>query len=141
MAKKKSIAKKSVPADSTLLRIAGKVGELAGKAMNQKDQLVALATDAIDNMRSKISSPNNSKKAARVTPTQPSKTKAPKKVASKNSAAAGSSAKKTPVKAVKKSRPVSKKASTVSASKTATSKSGSKKLLKKAVSKKGKPRN
>lgn len=88
MAKKKSIAPKT-----TLIKIAEKVGELAGRTMNEKDHIVAMATNAIDSVKEKIHtittpSKKNIKKAIK---------KPAKKVAKK-----ANSVKKNAGKAVKK---------------------------------------
>lgn len=49
MAKKKSNSKKS-----TMLKIAEKVGELAGKMVNEKEHLVEMASGAIKSVKEKI---------------------------------------------------------------------------------------
>lgn len=128
MAKKKSTTKKSTTGDTALLRIAGKVGELAGRAMNQKDHLVALATDAIETVRAKITSTS----ANDSLPKKPAVAKKPASTKSTASKKAGAS------KAVKKSS--AKKASTPAADKAvakkSTAKTASTRVATKAVVKK-----
>ncbi len=51
MTKRKSSPKKVVQEKSTMIKIAEKVGELAGKIVNQKDHLIAMADDAIESVR------------------------------------------------------------------------------------------
>ncbi len=65
MATKKNNAKKSAPAKSTLIKIAEKVGELAGKLVNEKEHLVEMAGGAIKSVKSTIHKITAEKKSAK----------------------------------------------------------------------------
>ncbi|MFT3909340.1 MAG: hypothetical protein QM737_07950 [Ferruginibacter sp.] len=53
MATKKQVSKKG-KSKSTMIRIAEKVGEIAGRIMNEKDHLVSIAGEAIDSVKSAV---------------------------------------------------------------------------------------
>ena len=70
MATKKAISKKATQQKSTMIKIAEKVGELAGRIVNEKDHLVAMADGAIESVKAtvhNITAPkkNTLKKAAK----------------------------------------------------------------------------
>ncbi|MBK9731533.1 MAG: hypothetical protein IPO83_09615 [Chitinophagaceae bacterium] len=115
MAKKKSSSKKSAPEKSTMIKIAGKVGELAGKLVNEKNHLMEVAGGAIDKVKTAVHD-ITARKVPEV---------------NKNAA------KKTAKKAVKKtSKPAAKKASKAAVVKKAPPvKKGGKKIEKKGATK------
>ena len=65
MANKKSNLKKSIPEKSTLIIIAEKIGELAGRIANQKDHLVEAAGDAIESIKKVVKHTSNKKPVAK----------------------------------------------------------------------------
>lgn len=97
MATRKSKATKVTAEKPTMIKIAEKVGEIAGRIVNEKEHLTSMATGAIDSVKStlnKITAPK--KKIA----------KKAKKVVKK---AASKSANKSANKIVKKAAVVKKK--------------------------------
>lgn len=115
MAKKKSITKKSIPQKTTMIKIAEKVGEIAGRIVNEKDHLVEMAGGAIDSVKTAVKNITSSKKKATV---KKAAKKAVKKIAEKIEK--------------KVVRPAAKKVKKVASSKKAAA---VKKVIKKAVKK------
>src|SRR6187431_1030334 len=95
MAKQKQAPVKGANEKTILTKIAGKVGYLAGGIAGRKDQLVEMAGDAIDSVKSTFQEMTSGKKTG--------KKEAPKAGAKKTAAKAAEPAKrKTPVSATKK---------------------------------------
>ena len=92
MAVKKKTTKKAAP-KSTMVKIAEKVGEVAGKISVQKDHLVEMADHAIESVRSTIHD---------FTAKKPAVKKAVKKIVKKASPAAVKKTAKKTVNALKK---------------------------------------
>ncbi|MEP7164282.1 MAG: hypothetical protein ABI741_06290 [Ferruginibacter sp.] len=115
MATKKNISKQSTPEKTTMVKIAEKVGEVAGKISVKKDHLVDMATGAIDSVKSTI----HNISVAAANKTAPKKTakavvkkvvkKAAKKITKSPVVKKAATAKKAVKKAVKKA-PAAKKA-------------------------------
>ena len=80
MAKKKNNSKKPIAEKSTMIKIAEKVGELAGRIVNEKDHLVEMAGGAIDSVKTAVQHITASTKKATV---KKAAKKAVKKVAKK----------------------------------------------------------
>ena len=62
MEKTKSKSKDVEEEKSTMIKIAEKVGELAGNIVNQKNQFIAMADDAIESVRTTIHDLTDKKK-------------------------------------------------------------------------------
>jgi hypothetical protein len=65
MATRKKNEKKAAPAKSTMIKIAEKVGELAGKIVNEKEHLVEMAGGAIKSVKATIHNITATKKTAK----------------------------------------------------------------------------
>ena len=116
--KKKSV-KKAQKKEDTLMKVAGAIGTIAGKISNQKDNLVAVANNAIDSVKKVVENIGTKKQAVRKIAIKKAAKKAIKKIA-------------TPlIKKVKKSAGT-KKAAPVKKVATKTAKSPVKKATKKA---------
>src|SRR5688572_28910918 len=95
MAKQKQVPAKGANEKTILTKIAGKVGYLAGGIAGRKDQLVEMAGDAIDSVKSTFQEMTSGKKTIQKD--------TPKAGAKKTSSKAAEPAKrKTPVSATKK---------------------------------------
>ncbi|MEP7143994.1 MAG: hypothetical protein ABI707_14025 [Ferruginibacter sp.] len=79
MAKKKNNPKKEIPEKSTLIKMAGKVGELAGKIVGQKDHLAEMAGNTIESVKAAVSNFTTNEKPAAKAPLKITKKAAPKK--------------------------------------------------------------
>ncbi|CAN5256720.1 hypothetical protein BH11BAC5_BH11BAC5_20410 [soil metagenome] len=91
MANKKSSPKKVADNKSTMIKIAEKVGEIAGKIVNEKNHIIAMAGDAIESMRTTVHDLTEKKKPAVKKATK----KIVKKIAKKASVPAPTKIKKT----------------------------------------------
>jgi hypothetical protein len=123
----KKISKSKTPAGkSTMVKIAEKVGELAGKIVNQKEHFVEMAGDAIDSVKEKVKGITGKKRAVKNAVKRVAK-KAVKKIEKKviNPAA----------KKISKSAPAKKVTDTKKTVK-AVVKKATKKAIKKVASKK-----
>ena len=125
MTKKKTVSKNAKREKTTLIKIAEKVGEVAGRIMNEKDQLVEMAGGALDSVKTAVQHITVGKKVA--------VKKATVKKAALKKAAVKKVAKKVVKKVSKKIvRPAVKNIKKAVSSNKATVK---KKLVKKAVKK------
>lgn len=118
--KKKVNSTKKNQQEPIMIKIAGKVGELAGKIVNQKDQLVKKAGDAIDSIKTAVHDATANKKTA------------VKKVIKKDVKKVAKKVEKKVVKPVKKAV---KKASSATNKLQKTAKKTVKKTVKKVVNK------
>ena len=130
MAKQKQAPVNGAKEKTILTKIAGKVGYLAGGIAGRKDQLVEMAGEAIDSVKSTFQEMTSGKKTAKKT--------APKAGAKKTATKAAEPAKrKTPVSATKKAPAAVKKTpSTPRAKAPAAGKKVARKVTKKAAPKK-----
>ena len=83
MANKKSSPKKSIPQKTTLIKIAEKVGELAGRIANQKDHLVEAAGNAIESVKTVVKHISPNKKPVAKKPVAKAARKVTKKASRK----------------------------------------------------------
>jgi len=109
MATRKTISKKATQQKSTMIKIAEKVGELAGRIVNEKDHLVAIAGGAIESVKATVQKITAPKKKATKKAVKMIVKKAPKKIVkpavkkiNKATPVKEAAAKKTIKKAVKK---------------------------------------
>ena len=130
MAKQKQATVKVGTEKTILTKIAGKVGYLAGGIAGRKDQLVEMAGDAIDSVKSTFQEMTAGKKTG--------KKAAPKAGTKKTATKAAEPAKrKTPVSATKKAPAPAKKTATTTRTKApAAGKKVARKVTKKAAPKK-----
>src|SRR5918993_2982989 len=111
MAKQKQAPVKGAKEKTILTKIAGKVGYLAGGIAGRKDQLVEMAGDAIDSVKSTFQEMTSGKKTA--------KKEAPKAGAKKTATKADEPTKrKSPVSATTKTPAAAKKTGTTTRAKT-----------------------
>lgn len=101
MATKKQASKKAVKEKSTMIKIAEKVGEIAGRIVNEKDHLVQMAGGAIESVKTAVQHITAKKK--------PTTKKLVKKAAKKVVKKAIKPAVKKVKKAVAKKKPAVKK--------------------------------
>jgi hypothetical protein len=110
MAKKKVYAKKAAAEKTVMIKIAEKVGELAARAVNEKEHLVEMAGNAIKSVKATIQNATSEKKFAEKKGLAPVRKKAVKKIASPAAKKAAKTTKKTmPEKKVPKKNSTKKR--------------------------------